>query len=561
MTNSLRPTSRLTFFSIEAFPLSFDDLARAHAQWPEIEDYTRRLRQALPPSVRGLHTIDVSSNVRLQVFYGDVADAMAAHEGRADAWFLDGFAPSKNPAMWSPEIMMEIGRHSTAGASFSTFTVAGAVKRGLQAAGFETEKRPGFGRKREMLSGKLVDPPAGRPTSTPWFHRGLEKQLNPGAEVGIIGGGVAGASLFYACKKAGLVPTVFEQTSLGAGASGNPVGIIMPRLDLADTPPGRFHLEAYLHVLRLIETLERETGRQLFDPIGVDWLATGEAEARRFENLVQAGALPSGWMEQIEAGLHFPQAGALNPLAFLQALMGESEPETRRAIQIDADDNGVSITFEDGSRVCKDAVIIANGRDALRFSQMGPLPISGSAGQVDYFSEAKPPHHVKAFGPYAAPAPHGGTLIGATYASLDAGETPAPSAEATQQNIDAVTERLPELGAQLTPEAATSRVSVRCVTPDRMPIAGALPDWEYYAAAYDGLRVGKRAAYPDAKYQQGLFALTGLGSRGLMTAPLAADLIVADMSGGRSPVDVGVANALHPARFFVRALKRSRATR
>ncbi|VAW07940.1 hypothetical protein MNBD_ALPHA05-591, partial [hydrothermal vent metagenome] len=137
--------------------------------------------------------------------------------------------------------------------------------------------------------------------------------------------------------------------------------------------------------------------------------------------------------------------------------------------------------------------------------------------------------------------------------------SPAFSQEATQTNIAAVCAKFPELGEALTPERARPRASIRCTTPDRSPIAGPVPDWAFYADAYDGLRHGLTHAYPDGQTWGGLYILTGLGSRGLVSAPLAAAMIAAEIAGAPAPVEAGVAEALHPARFFIRELKRAKA--
>jgi len=200
-------------------------------------------------------------------------------------------------------------------------------------------------------------------------------------------------------------------------------------------------------------------------------------------------------------------------------------------------------------------VVIANGLDALRFAEARTLPLSGSAGQIDYFPEAEPPEHAHAFGPYAAPAPNGGAIIGATYAPIAIGAEARFTLEATNSNIAAVARTLPAFAATLNAVQSLPRASIRCTTPDRLPVAGPVPDWGFYGAAYDDLRTGKRRQYPRGEMRPGLFILTGLGSRGLVTAPYAAALIAAEMSG--APTDSTILQALHPARFFIRDLKRA----
>jgi tRNA 5-methylaminomethyl-2-thiouridine biosynthesis bifunctional protein len=146
------PSARLHVFSVEAFPMSADDAHRALSAWPEIGDLAETLLRQWPRRARGFHRVVFDDlNAILDLAVMDVKDALASWTGAADAWFLDGFSPAANPAMWSPEVLAEVAAHSAPGARAATFTVAGAVRRGLAAAGFEVAKRPGFGRKSERL--------------------------------------------------------------------------------------------------------------------------------------------------------------------------------------------------------------------------------------------------------------------------------------------------------------------------------------------------------------------------------------------------------------------------
>ncbi|MEI9965391.1 MAG: FAD-dependent oxidoreductase [Caulobacteraceae bacterium] len=167
----------------------------------------------------GLHAV-------LDLAVMDVADALEAWDGRADAWFLDGFSPAKNPQMWSEAVLALVAARSAPGARAATFTVAGAVRRGLQAAGFTVSKQPGFGRKAERLEATLPGP-APRPA--------------PPGTVAIVGAGIAGAALARAFRAQGVEPMVFDARGAAAGASGNPAALVTPRLDAGGGPAARLH--------------------------------------------------------------------------------------------------------------------------------------------------------------------------------------------------------------------------------------------------------------------------------------------------------------------------------
>lgn len=145
---------RLEFISVEKYPVNGAFIRDVLSVWEEeLGDKLARFCDLYPVPKTGAHSIDVAEDVRLTLHIGDVAEVLPTLEARVDAWFLDGFKPATNPEMWTDEVFSHMARLSHAGTSFATFTAAGDVRRGLQAAGFEVHKVPGFGRKRDMLTG------------------------------------------------------------------------------------------------------------------------------------------------------------------------------------------------------------------------------------------------------------------------------------------------------------------------------------------------------------------------------------------------------------------------
>ncbi|MEM8935901.1 MAG: bifunctional tRNA (5-methylaminomethyl-2-thiouridine)(34)-methyltransferase MnmD/FAD-dependent 5-carboxymethylaminomethyl-2-thiouridine(34) oxidoreductase MnmC [Pseudomonadota bacterium] len=544
--------ARLHFLSFEAFPLSPEAMQHAHKAWPDLAPLSARLRSALPPPQAGFHQISLDAGVTLTLFYGDVANGLPASEARVDAWYLDGFSPAKNPAMWTSDVFAQIARLSAPGASFATFTVAGAVRREAERAGFSIAKRPGFGRKREMLTG-TIKAPAKTQSPTPWFDNRRATPFEHSARIAIIGAGVAGASLCYELKRLGYEPVVMDAKGPASGASGNPAGLIMPRLDVGETPAGQFHVSAYLHTVRLLMALQAAGAKDLFMPCGVRFHAKDARDQERHERLLERGVLAEGWLLQEVERLHLPQGGVVDPPRLVEALLNGAPIIRAKVDRLERVDDGWRVHTRDGGFEEFDVVIVANAVAARMFEQMRMAPLQGVAGQIDYFEQAAALDSAHAFGPYAAPTPRGGLIVGATYAP---GAEAVISEQATSENLDAVVAILPELGV-LEPSQSTPRASQRCATPDRMPIAGPLPDDDFYRQAYKGLRTGRRETYPVGQSQPGLYALTGLGSRGLVTAPLCAALLASDLAGSPSPVTREIANALHPARFLIRALKRN----
>ena len=170
------PGAHLSVFSVEAHPLTADEAARALSAWPEIADIAALMTARWPGPARGFHRMDLSElGAIVDVAVMDARAALEAWSGLADAWFLDGFAPSVNPAMWTPQLMSLVARRSTPGARAATYSVAGEVRRGLARAGFTVERRPGFGAKRERLQARLAGQAAPSPANFQMLRESISR--------------------------------------------------------------------------------------------------------------------------------------------------------------------------------------------------------------------------------------------------------------------------------------------------------------------------------------------------------------------------------------------------
>jgi tRNA U34 5-methylaminomethyl-2-thiouridine-forming methyltransferase MnmC len=151
MWQRLNRPGTLHYTSFEAFPMAADDLARAHRAFPALAT----ISAALSPLWTGRSTEIVACGIHVRLVLGDARETLPAWDGQADAWFLDGFSPAKNPELWSEALMAEVARHTTPTGTFATYTAAGHVRRALSAAGFTVTRHPGFARKRHMTTGHL----------------------------------------------------------------------------------------------------------------------------------------------------------------------------------------------------------------------------------------------------------------------------------------------------------------------------------------------------------------------------------------------------------------------
>lgn len=149
----------LHYTSFEAYPMPVRDMARALAVFPALAGPAAVLLDAWG---RGQRQFDLGPIV-VEVIVGDARRTLPDWAGQADAWFLDGFSPARNPELWEEPVLEAVARHTAPGGTFATYTAAGFVRRGLQAAGFQVERWPGYGRKRHMSRGQLESGKDGHP--------------------------------------------------------------------------------------------------------------------------------------------------------------------------------------------------------------------------------------------------------------------------------------------------------------------------------------------------------------------------------------------------------------
>ncbi len=154
--NVRRDSQQLTFVSFEAYPMRAGDIRLAISRWPELMPLCEAFLADWPDAPEGVVRIRLDPQTTVEIRIGPALSGVEAWDSAADAWYLDGFAPARNPDMWSADLMAAVAAHTAAGGTFATYTAAGWVRRNLAAAGFSVAKVAGHGRKREMLAGTLA---------------------------------------------------------------------------------------------------------------------------------------------------------------------------------------------------------------------------------------------------------------------------------------------------------------------------------------------------------------------------------------------------------------------
>lgn len=541
--------AQLHISTIEAFPVAREEAARAMALFPEVSDLAAKLLARWPVRAYAPQRLWFPEDgFSLTLHTGEAETVLAGMTGAFDAWFLDGFAPARSPAMWSERLFRDIARLSTQGARLATYTVAGDVRRGLEAVGFSVLKKPGFGGKRERLEGRFDAPPSVETTAGEIYPYAAAHPRR----VAIIGAGIAGAAAAHALARRNVETIVLDASRApGAGASGNPAGLVMPRLD-RDGPLSTLFLAAYLDAVATYERLG------VFERCGVE----ERAEARRVEALADLLAdppLPADWMHALPTGAAFhARAGLVRPQAAVEKMLSAAHTMFEAEVAaLERSDRGWVLRAADGRAMLKaDAVILACGAGLARFHPAAFLPIALSRGQVEW-GPAPAPACAIAQGSYVAPF-EDGLLFGATFDPHDANTSPlTPTLESRARNIDALSKIAPDIAARLNRDALRSRVALRATTPDRAPIAGLLPDAEKWLAQYAPLGHGGRidTRLPPPAHA-GVYVTGGLGARGLTLAPLLGERLASELFGEPQILPKNSLNAMHPARFLHRALKR-----
>lgn len=512
----------LHFVSFEAHPLTQQDLqAQLERSDPQLQPFARQLIQKWPALLPGVHRLEFAHGaVSLTLVFGRIEHTAAQVELCADAFFLDGFSPRLNPAMWTPAVWSQLVRMAAQGATLATWCTASAVRRDLQNAGFILQKRPGYAFKREMLTGQLRS------------HLGQRERKQPPQTVAVIGAGIVGASLAYALAQRQIQVHVYDPV-MGRGTSGLDLGgrhaghdavAMVPMIARADPPRARLS--------RLGIALARQRWRPW---LGDAWFcgsaitaAKNVEEAEFFNTTVQRLAFDPNWVRWHEAkepviggvslpygGLLFTEAYTVRPAELIRHLLAAA-PITAIAaevVEIQATAQGWQLFTATEKSVEYEAVIVANAGGAQRllktwvdkhqyprFWQAGT--VQGQVGSYPASCSSWPYTGIMNGPGYILNDRQGQIVLGSTYDREDSSHIWSHARQAT-------------IEARLRPFLST-----------HMPTVQATSGW-----------VGERLAMRDHRpvidvvhaHAHGLWIATAMGSHGFSWASVAAEQIAAQL--------------------------------
>tara|TARA_R110002167_G_scaffold135610_1_gene322196 strand:+ start:9756 stop:11798 length:2043 start_codon:yes stop_codon:yes gene_type:complete len=578
----------LHFISAERYPLSPHDLSQALLLWPELAELAESLLEQYPLACQGFHRLIFDQGrVQLTLIFDDACHAFTHFDHPVDAWFLDGFSPAKNSEMWDAQLFTAIAQCSHQRTTFSTFTAASSVRKGLEAAGFEVNKAAGFSKKREMLYGHYREK-LKQPSNRPWYARPSSLPIATNValttttprSVSIIGAGLAGASTAFALAERGCQVQLFERGAQpGCGASGNPQGVLYSKLPAQPTIHSRIHLTGYLYSLRLLQRLQKQGQLKQdghWSPCGVIQLALDEKEAEKQRKLVTSGRYPAALVQAIDVenasrlagypltagGLLFPQGGWVSPADLCRQLLSHpnihchfNQPIDR--IHFDPEQQHWQLHGPAGKLIHQTPqLVVANAHEANKFKQLTALPLKPIRGQTSaVYAPSSGLKTVLCGNGYIAPASNQQYCFGASF-DLNDLDTRVRE-EDHLLNLEHIRQISPALAQQLSPQlaAARGRVGFRCAAPDYLPIVGAIADSSAFIRDYAEL--GKDASArcnTPATHIPGLFVNLAHGSKGMVTAPLAGR-VLADMLLNEPPaIESELLQALNPARFIIKKI-------
>ena len=554
-------TGRLHFVSVEKHPFRRDDLAGLLAAYPELKSMADQLLRQWPPLTPGFHRLHFDDGrVALTLLLGDAQALLAQLMAAVDAVFLDGFAPAKNPDLWSPALLATVTRLCRGQATLATWSVAGELRHALESLGWRLERRSGFATKREMLVGTRIGAVSPAPT------------VDPGAgerRVIVIGAGLAGTAISERLAARGWHIDLVERHAQPAQeASGNPSGILLPQLAKDDALAARLSRACYLYALRRL----RELAAVRWSPCGVLQVARDSTHEDLQRRTVEELDLPSDFAafldrgaaavlvghEVAHGGWWFPGGGWVNPGSVCNAMLaaGGELIHAHFATEIAAlrqTDQGWQALAADGSLLAAAPhLVLANAQAANRLLAQA-LPLTPIRGQISYLPDrwrkaVSGLHHVVCRSGYITPPQAGVVCFGA---SFDSGDSDLRLRTADHAgNLQRLEELLPGGTRGIDPAQLDGRVGLRSAAPDRLPLIGTLPDTD---------TVADRATGPETLPRlRGLHALLGLSARGMVWAPLAAELLASQLDGEPLPVERDLVRAVDPGRFHLRALRRGK---
>lgn len=574
---------RLHVVSIEKHPFTQAGLAQVHTSLGDLATLGRELRDAWPLALPGLHRLEFDGGaVTLTLAFGDVAAMLPKLALGVDAFYLDGFSPSRNADMWAPTVMKRLARLARNDATLATYTSAGFVRRGLKDAGFTVSKVPGLGSKWEMTVARFAG-------DRPRRHRPPVAAQWPERRAIVIGAGLAGCAVTERLATRGWQITLFDTLQGPARlTSSHRAAAMHPHFSIDDGHLSRLSRAGNLYALRHWASLAQSGHPVGWQDCGVLQVGVSDDESRLQQAALAGLKFPerfARWMSREEACMHHGAKLARGGLWFESG--GWAAPPDICEAQLAAAGLAVSPRFgcmvlqlrrvgdrwealsETGDVMASaPVVVLANAHAALELMPSSFMEVRRIRGQLTALSAPAVeglgswPDCVLTGGGYLLPrAADGSARVGSSYEE-DEGHEPLIARTAIHaENLGRLAGLLPAQAdaiAALDAAALDGFVGLRSVSHNRLPLIGAVADEDAAVGRAGALR---GAHLRDIPRLPGLYASLALASRGLTWAALGAELIASTIEGEPLPIESDLADAIDPARSLMRALRQGTADR
>ncbi len=575
---------RLHYLGFEKYPLTKIQMQDIHEHWPTLIDLSKALLGEYTDHSRGCHRLVLDEGITLDLYFGDAFEQLNSRLWESCAaiqcWFLDGFTPANNPELWNEKLMQLIARCSNEETTLSSYSVAGRVRAALINSGFEVEKLDGYGRKRHMLFARKIaardnsDQQQHEPANNkPWFR--LPQVKNTGKTAAIIGAGLAGSSTAYSLAQRGYKVDVFDSGSrIAAAASGNALLALRCRLFNAESVEAEFFLHCYLFARRQFKMLSKKHA--------IPWNECGVLQLHKAMNKrspLRAEKLNALYSEQIvnllskaeasaaskaplmDAAWHFPGGGCIPATSLCESYLKQANITLHlnsTVTDLSQENQSWSLQIENAQTVQADIVVIANSYAAMQFAQSKNLPLQALRGQTTEITSNRASDKLRAVlcGERTLfPATNGRHLIAASYSQSSSLQSNAVD---NTDNLRIASANFNEPGF-IERKPIADRVSLRCNTPDRLPIVGMMADLAAMRTSYGILASNANAnTQTPGQYLPGLYINVAHGSNGLASCPLCAELLASMIHGENLPIGQAAINKLNPCRFLIRNLQKQK---
>lgn len=518
--------SHLHVITVEKFPLSKEDLTRALDVWTELNPIAKQLLAQYPLPIAGCQRLNFPrERFSIDLWLGDAQDVLPSipKTHPINAWFLDGFSPACNPDIWSGNVLDHVIRLSDIGTTFSSFSVAGVLKRGLTQHGISISRPRGFGHKNEML--KAVWNAPEQLKNTELKSSAIFKQR----QIAIIGAGIAGLNCAWTFAQRGHQVMIYDQSAPLAGASGNPLALLNPKLSPIEQS------SEHLMTLSWQFALNHYKKFKAFRPISVNQLVQKDPQesldlALQYSQTVfeYQTAVQLKLTTQFD-NLKLKHAGAIYPQQLCDQILDHplihfQQAEISDCLKLENSQIQILNHIKEEIGAFDHVVVCCAGASKNFFSYFPRLrPIRGQVSWLENVGHTLDQQQAYSFGGYCMQLDTQRLIIGASF--YPEREDSEVLLEDHVHNYDLIHSAFPEYAESLAhPSEWQGRASVRSQTLDYFPVVGQVDD------------------------DQELYTFSGLGSKGFLFAPLCSEILAALVLKEACPIPQDLLNKLRPTR-------------